>query len=503
MDATVHCADVERARVKNVCVVVTRYAVTAWLGLFSPALVSAQTSGAARETPERPAYQDRRFDEDWSKLKDVDLSGPGHEWDRPKFFPLNEGETVWVTFAGQVRGRSEYYNQFQFGDSKPEQSAGYSLSRVRLSADLHVSKYFRIFAEGKGSQSTDRDLTGGSAANVDNVDLQNLFADVVVPLGGPATVAVRGGRQELLFGAQRLVGPSDWTNVRRTFQGGSAIIHAGGWSVTPMWNELVMFKQHGLSEATADHKLYGAYASGEATGTVKADLYWLGVDNASAKFNQTSGHEKRQTIGGRLWRRAPSPHQASTHEHLPGLDFDLEAAGQFGTLGGEDIRAWMISANGGYTFESRLSPRPFVTFDYASGDDTPGGRVGTFNQLYPTNHTYLGAMDYVGRQNIISPSGGVSVRPIQRLSVVATQFLFWRANVHDALYGNSGGVFRSGIGTTARYVGTESDLIATYQFDPRVLGYVSYNHFFTGDFIQKTGPSRGSDYYYGALQFTF
>jgi hypothetical protein len=108
MDATVHCADLVRARSKNVFLVVTRYAVTAWLGLFWPALVSAQTSGAAREMPERPAYQDRRFDEDWSKLKDVDLSGPCHVWDRLKFIPLNESETVWLTFAGQVRGRAEH-----------------------------------------------------------------------------------------------------------------------------------------------------------------------------------------------------------------------------------------------------------------------------------------------------------------------------------------------------------------------------------------------------------
>ena len=491
------------ARLKSKVLVVTRYAVTAWLGLFWPALVSAQTSSAAREMPARPAYQDLRFDEDWSKLKKVDLSGPGHVWDRLKFIPLNGSENIWLTFAGQVRGRTEYYNQFQFGDSKPEHSAGYSLSRVRFSADLHATKYVRVFAEGKSSRSTGRDLTGGKVANVDRLDIQNFFADVVVPLGGSATVAVRGGRQELLFGAQRLVGPSDWTNVRRTFQAGSAVIHAAGWSVTPMWAELVMFKPHGIGEASSEHKLYGAYASGKAKGTVKADLYWLGADNASARFNQTSGHEKRQTIGGRLWRRAPSGHGASTHERLPGLDFDLEGAGQFGTLGGEDIRAWMISANGGYTFETRLSPRPFVTFDYASGDDTPGGRVGTFNQLYPTNHTYLGAMDYVGRQNILSPSGGMSVRPIQRLSVLFTQFLFWRANDHDALYGNSGGVFRAGTGTTARYVGTESDLIATYQFHPQVSGYASYNHFFSGDFIKQTGPSRGSDYVYGALQFTF
>src|SRR5258707_11521907 len=100
MGATVHCADLVTARVKNVFLVVTRYTVTAWLGLFWPALVSAQTTGAAPEVPERPAYQDRRFDEDWSKLKDVDLSGPNRVWDRLKFIPLNESESVWLTVAG-------------------------------------------------------------------------------------------------------------------------------------------------------------------------------------------------------------------------------------------------------------------------------------------------------------------------------------------------------------------------------------------------------------------
>ena len=31
--------------------------------------------------------------------------------------------------------------------------------------------------------------------------------------------------------------------------------------------------------------------------------------------------------------------------------------------------------------------------DYASGDGVPGGDVGTFNQLYPLEHAYLGYMD--------------------------------------------------------------------------------------------------------------
>ena len=451
-------------------------------------------AGPTDSEPKRPAYDDRRFDEDWSVLRGDGVSGPMDLWDRVKFIPLTEGEQVWLTLGGQVRGRQESVNQFQFGQSQPAQSDTFLLSRVRMSADLHASRYFRVFVEAKSSLATRRELSGGDSASfVDEIDLQNAFVDLVIPLSGAATCTLRGGRQELLFGAQRLVGPSDWSNVRRTFQGVSGIVEAGGWSVTPFWTELVVVRPHAFDEASPGSKLYGVYASGPGADTVTPELYWLAVDNRTATFNGTSGRERRQTIGARL-SRASAPSRT---------DFDVEAAAQFGTLGANDIRAWMLTLNGGYTFESRLKPRLFLNGDSASGDRAFGGRVGTFNQLYPNNHTYLGNTDYVGRENILSPSAGVSLRPASAVTVSLTQFGFWRASVHDALYNSSGSVLRSGTGTTERYVGAETNLVATYQFDRQVLGYASYNHFFPGDFIRTTGPARGSDYVYAALQYTF
>ena len=68
-----------------------------------------------------------------------------------------------------------------------------------------------------------------------------------------------------------------------------------------------------------------------------------------------------------------------------------------------NIGAGMFTAVLGYTFPVKdLSPRAYFEFDYASGDKKPGGGVGTFNQLYPNGHSYLGYIDYIGRQNIIS-----------------------------------------------------------------------------------------------------
>jgi len=173
------------------------------------------------------------------------------------------------------------------------------------------------------------------------------------------------------------VGPSDWTNVRRTFQGASAIVDVGTWRVTPFWSELVVVNPETFDEASPGSKLYGVYASGGVAKTVQADVSWLSANNASASFNGTSGHELRQTIGARLWRgrsRLTSPQPRDPR--WPGLelsarevgtDFDVEVAGQFGSLGGQDIRASMISANAGHTFDWPLAPRFFATMDYASG----------------------------------------------------------------------------------------------------------------------------------------
>ena len=57
--------------------------------------------------------------------------------------------SIFLTLAGQVRERMEYFNRFQFGSSEPAQSDAYLLSRIMFSADLHVTRYFRLFAEAR------------------------------------------------------------------------------------------------------------------------------------------------------------------------------------------------------------------------------------------------------------------------------------------------------------------------------------------------------------------
>src|SRR5205807_10350834 len=147
--------------------------------------------------------------------------------------------------------------------SEPKQSDGYLLSRYRLSADLHVTRYFRMFAEGRSAFALDRELTGGRTnAFVDELDLMNGFADVMIPLGQQASVTLRGGRQELIFGSQRLVGPGDFTQVPRSFDGGAAIGQVAGWTISPVCAQSVVLDKYRFNESTSDLEFFAIFATG-------------------------------------------------------------------------------------------------------------------------------------------------------------------------------------------------------------------------------------------------
>jgi hypothetical protein len=462
-----------------------------------PAWAQAGPPASERQRPALQIGNAARFDEDWSVLRGVDLSTTDDFWDRLKFIPLTTDGSVWLTIGGQVRERGEYFRHFLFGSSEPADTDAYLASRFRLSADLHVTRYFRMYAEGKSAFVLDRDLEGGRTTSfVNELDLLNGFADIMIPLGEQASVTLRGGRQELIFGAQRLVGVSDFTNAfPRTWDGGRGIIRIGDWTISPFWAQLVVVDKYKFDKSTSDTKLFGIYGTGPLPFVpVNLDVYWLSADNAGVTFNATSGHERRQTLGVRTWGKiGQTP-----------LDFEIEGAGQFGTVGREDVAAGMFTAVLGYTLPvPGLDARVYAEFDYASGDGKPGGRVGTFNQLQPSAHSYLGYIDFLGRQNIISPLAGVSVKPIRDLTLSLQQYFFWRASDRDAIYDKRGVLLRPGTGTTASYVGAELDLLATYDVTRHLQLYAGYSHFWAGEFIRKTGPSRDSDFLYGAFQYTF
>ena len=465
------------------------------VGVAAALLALTVSAPATAGDVARPKAQVLRFNEDWSVLAGVPAERRSGRFDSIKYVELTDDGLLWASFGGQVRERLEGWSNFAFGG--PADSDGvFLLSRVRAHADLHVGHMLRLFVEGKSSLATDRDITGGRRTlDVDELDLQNGFGEIVLPLGDVGTAVLRAGRQELLFGKQRLVSPLDWSNTRRTFDGVTGTVRVAGWTATGFFSQLVRVKKYDPNTTNDDVDLFGIYATtSELQGVGGLDVYWLGLDKTMATFNGDSGGEDRHTLGGRVWGKV-----ADT-----GFDYDVEAAYQFGEVGSADINAFMLASQVGTVVAGhRCKPRLELGFDYASGDDDAGdGDVETFNQLYPLGHAYLGYIDIVGRQNVIDLRGTAVSGFFLGSKLKVDLHSFWRASTDDGLYNAGGGLVRAGNLSSSRHVGMELDMTLKRAFSPHTLLVVGYHHFFSGDFVEESGAGRDIDFVYTTLQYT-
>jgi hypothetical protein len=457
-------------------------------------LAGAQGAAHAQATASRPGYRDLRFEEDWSALSEPSALPSRDAFDPLKFVPLARDGAVWLSLGGQLRERIEGWSGFAFGAPADDDEV-LLLTRLLLHADLHLGPHVRIFAEGKSALSTDSFAFDGTRGlDTDTLALQNGFLELRGARGG-LDATLRLGRQELRLGRQRLVSPLDWANARRTFDGASLTLARGDLRVVAFATQPVRVRRYERNDHVAGSAFYGVHAQAPLPDApLRLELYAYGLARDDVGIEGTAGDEDRATVGARAAGELPGT----------GLDFDLEAAWQGGRIGGEAIDAAMVAAQAGWWWaDRRFSPRVFAGVDFASGDERPGGGVQLFDQLFPLGHAYFGAIDAVGRQNVLSPSLGLTLRPLPRTTAELVGYWFWRADRDSGLYDAAGRLLRAGGGASSRNVGAEIDLLVRHQLDPHALVAVGYSHFFPGGFVERSGPSEPIDFAYLILQYTF
>ena len=462
--------------------------------LFSLVFITSTLAGlntALAET-KSPKYSFLRFQENWSSYKDIPESRQSDFYDPIKYIPLNDEGDIYLSMGGRANVRMESW--FDFGYAKQNDDT-FFVGQALLHADLHLTQYARIFVEGKYSTATGRVLPGGRRTlNVDEGELQQAFVDIAVPLSEQTKLTVRVGRRELLKGKQRLLSPLPWGQAHRTWDGFSAILDTHGWNIEGFWTQFVPVQKYSFNDPDSDNQLFGIYGTGKVLdNTVGLDLYWLGIERGNKGFNGSTGNEHRHTMGGRAWGKMAD-----------NFDYEVEGAYQFGSISGQNIDAFMVASQLGYKRNDLMGkPRFYLGFDYASGDDNAGGSVQTFNQLFPLGHAYLGFMDFVGRQNSIDFSHGVSFSPMPKMMTKLSGHKFWRADNDDAFYNAGGGAIRSGGSGSSSDLGYEIDVTTLYKFSKHLKGLIGYSHFFAGDFVKQSGSSKDMDFIYTQLNYTF
>jgi Alginate export len=409
-------------------------------------------------------------------------------------FPITEADQhlpSWIRFGGQFRNRWEQAGHIGYGPL----SDGYDLTQLRLGMYIRPVKWFEIVAVTQDSRVFFNQHVPSQPPYQNVWDIREAYARIGSDTEGVADLVV--GRQMFTFGDERVIGPSDWSNMGRTFDTIRLDLHPDNVNVSIFAASVINAIDGHIDHHIEGNNLYGIYSSFRKLiprAVLEPYLLWR-VAPGNVRLPETAGKGAMNEVTGGA-RLAGS---------LPGnFDYDIEMNRQTGSLGHYSIEAWAGHWNVGKTFaETAGKPRPFVEYNYASGNRNPQSNTWTtHDQIYPSAHDKMEFADQFGWRNIKDLRVGMMQNVARRWEFTEMVNSLWLATKNDAVYSSSGAPsIPANPSATSTHLGTEVDLIGTFEQNTHVTYGFGFGYLFTGAFLKQSTPGR--NYYYPFAYVTY
>ena len=456
---------------------------------FKTEPVGAPTDKKPPANPCATAIKSVFYDNDFSYLDDPDFHGHclGDCW---KHMPVDScGRYGTMDVGGQARLR--YHHEVGMGQdvSGPgvlrfeDTDHDILLSRVRLYSNWKASDCTRVYVEGIFADVTDDNGTYMPRPIDRNFgDFLNAFIDYAPQEG----MTIRVGRQELLYGAERLISPLDWANTRRTFQGVKLMTAEGDWKADAFYTHYVPVIPNRLDEPDYKQPFYGVYSTYSGWEKDTLDLFYIGYDNRHDDQPIVSDFSL-STFGSRLY--------GGRDDWLYEMEGGVQIGRQSG-LGLDQDAGYGTAGIGKKYPDHPWTPTVWVYYDYASGN-FPGGDFNRFNQLFPLGHKYFGFIDAVARSNIESPNVLLTMKPHRKWDVLLWYWYFMADSRSDIVPSLGGTPIQS---LSRTHFGDELDFLAKYAIGPRSNVLFGYSHFWRGN---KILAPQDADFFYTQWEMNF
>lgn len=288
--------------------------------------------------------------------------------------------------------------------------------------------------------------------------------------------------------AQRLLAPSTFTYIGRSFDGLKYAYHAPGYILTALaayptrgvydldgWDTLTKvktiyldstFPQPGIRRA-GEGRMFAIYYRDDRTNLSKVD------NQSSAAHKANNKPIEIGTIGGDYIGTAAAG---------PGdLNLVLWGAGQFGAWGNQSQASYAYAAELGYKFShAPWEPWLRIGYDVASGDNNAKDSVHqTFVPLLYTSTSYA-HFPFYNTMNLKDLFGEVILQPARKLEVRIDYHNLTLANSQDLWYSGSGAYNNSNFGYSSRPSGGHNDLahLADIAFDYQARRNLAFTLYF-------------------------
>ena len=281
--------------------------------------------------------------------------------------------------------------------------------------------------------------------------------------------------------------------MRLSHDGVMGIYHIENWDVRAFIARPVVLKPEAFgNKSTKSNSFWGLYTVRENLPfTLNLDLYYLGWRKLEAIYDQGEAEETRHTLGTRIFGKRKN------------LDYNFEFLYQFGEFGQDDIHAYALASDTGYTWSlGGLKKLRFsLRADVYSGDDDPNDSdLNSFNPFFPKGkHISQLAASGLINQRDLHPR--INLILDDHWSFTTSTLFIWRDSLDDGIYSIASGLLRTGSTSRARYVGTQPELEVKYCFNRHLDLKGIFNYFRAGKFLKQS--SNGSDITYLGSMLTF
>lgn len=282
------------------------------------------------------------------------------------------------------------------------------------------------------------------------------------------TLVVKAGRYTMDIGSRRFVARNRYRNTINAFTGIDAVYTPSEDVELHTFATLPVIRRPSTRAALADNEIDFDTESFDRIfwGFVATDRRF--VDRIELAGSLYGLHDRRglgrDYVTPAIRARRP-PKAGEGH-------FELEVAGQIGTVAAEDRDlthlALFFHFSAGYTAPLPGTPRLTLLYDYASGDADPNDdRSGRFDTLFGIPRGDFGpTMLYAAfnRANLSSPGARASVRPLGDLDFTLTYRAFALAEAADAWIGSG---YRDTTGTSGTFLGHQIEGRARWGLLPK------------------------------------
>jgi hypothetical protein len=422
-----------------------------------------------------PVFKMLRYDENYSALQ-ADTATDFYR--NMKFRPFSKSGNTYISFGGDVRLQYYHVINDEWGEQEDKNYA-YIFSRYLGHADFHAGQHFRAFMELQSGMANAKAST--SPADENPLDLHQAFFDLNTSAGVAGNLTVRIGRQELFYGSQRLISVREGPNNRHSFDGIKAVFSSSNHQTDFFYSHYVASKKGVFDDGfNKNTKLWGLYSVLNNVNFLRnVDLYYLGIEKKTARYDDGSGVERRHSVGTRIWGKTEN------------WRYDLESIYQFGDFTDKKVSAWTASAHVDYILNHlKFQPELGLKTEIISGDAHYGdNKLGTFNPLFPRGG-YFGLAALVGPANLVDLHPSINLYFTEKLSFDFDYDIFWRYSSHDGMYGPNASMIYSGENISSKFIGQQYSSVIGYEASKFLSFAGEFTFFKTGQFLKQASPGK-------------